>query len=79
MGDQITDDRTDPDSDGYGLVGMLMHNFVGNFRARDGFVPDGLAKICFLFSHVLHVSPASFPSPPVFGGAGVRSCFKDRK
>jgi hypothetical protein len=40
MGDQITDDRTDPDSDGYGLVGMLMHGFIGNFRARDRFVPD---------------------------------------
>jgi hypothetical protein len=39
-GGQVTDNRSDPDSNGYGLVGMFMHSFIGNFRACDSFVPD---------------------------------------
>src|SRR5208283_2738341 len=47
--DEITDDRTDTESDSHGLIRMFAHGFVGGFGALDRLVLDAAIDLLAAF------------------------------
>src|SRR5580658_6815323 len=75
-GDKITDDRPQPEGNGHGVIGMLMHGRVGRFGSGDRFVPDPSRHFLGAF-HCGGETFAGFPNffPADIGG-GVDQGFR---